>query len=148
MKHRRQLMVLLLGTLFSCHVFANELTGLWKAFDGNGKPTGYIRILEDHDTYSGFIKKGMPDYQGDGLCHVCPGERKNQKLIGMTILKGVVATGEGAYKGTEILDPISGKTYKVKLTLKESGQTLIVRGYVGMPVFGKTREWKRAENGQ
>lgn len=148
MKHSRQLMVLLLGLLLSCHVSANELSGLWKAYDENDQPTGYIRIVENNDTYIGVIEKGMPDYKGDGICHVCKGDRKNKKLLGMTILKGVVAKGKGRYTGTEILDPISGNTYKVNLQLKDSGQTLLVRGYIGMPILGQTREWKRAENGQ
>jgi uncharacterized protein (DUF2147 family) len=59
-----------------------------------------------------------------------------------------VAKGDNHYQGTEILDPFSGNTYRVKLKLKDLGETLEVRGYVGFSLFGRTQIWKRVESGQ
>jgi len=78
----------------------------------------------------------------------CEGDRKGQRLIGMTILKKVTAKGNGAYQGKEILDPFSGKTYRVKLKLKETNQVLEVRGFVGLSLFGRTQLWKRVNDGE
>lgn len=63
---------------------------------------------------------------------------------GMAVLKGVKAKGE-VFEGTEILDPFSGNTYRVKLTLKEHGQKMDVRGFVGLSLFGRTQVWERVE---
>ena len=127
---------------------AEDLTGLWKAHDDKGNPTGYIRILEENTFFTGVIEKGLESDKDEQFCTACQDERKNQKLVGMTMMKGVVVTGDKTYQGTEILDPFSGNTYRVKLQLKDAGQTLEVRGYVGLSLFGRTQIWKRAENGQ
>jgi uncharacterized protein (DUF2147 family) len=56
----------------------------------------------------------------------------------------VKAKGD-VFEGTEILDPFSGNTYRVKLTLKEQGQKMDVRGFVGLSLFGRTQVWERVE---
>ena len=40
---------------------------------------------------------------------------------------------------------IHGKTYKVRLSLEDNGQKLDVRGYVGMPMLGRTQTWIRKD---
>ena len=65
----------------------------------------------------------------------------------MTMMKNVKAQDEN-YLGDEILDPFSGNTYRVKLKLKEAGNKLEVRGFVGLSLFGRTQVWERVENGQ
>ncbi|HEX7369674.1 MAG TPA: DUF2147 domain-containing protein, partial [Rhodanobacteraceae bacterium] len=50
------------------------------------------------------------------------------------------------WDGGHILDPGKGKTYKVKLSLEDGGQKLDVRGYVGMPMLGRTQTWIRKTN--
>jgi len=44
--------------------------------------------------------------------------------------------------GGTIYDPEEGKTYKCKLNF-ESSDKLKVRGYVGIPAFGKTMYWTK-----
>jgi uncharacterized protein (DUF2147 family) len=118
--------------------------GLWKAHDDSGKPTGYIRVKENNGVYTGVIEKGLETDKEDKYCHACKDERKGQKLVGMTMMKNVKAKGD-AYEGTEILDPFSGNTYRVKLKLDEDGQKMQVRGYVGLSLFGRTQQWQRVE---
>jgi len=60
----------------------------------------------------------------------------------MTIMWGVKKDGDH-WDGGKILDPNNGKTYKVKLTPKDNGQKLDVRGYIGMPLLGRTQTWIR-----
>ncbi len=118
--------------------------GLWKAHNDKGVPTGYIRVTEQNGVFTGVIEKGLETDKEDKYCTSCKDERKNQKLVGMTMMKNVKAKGD-TYQGDEILDPFSGNTYKVKLTLKEAGNTMEVRGFVGVSLFGRTQIWQRVE---
>ena len=52
---------------------------------------------------------------------------------------------DGAYSGGEILDPDTGGVYRSTMTLSADGRRLTVRGYIGIPLFGRTQEWVRAE---
>lgn len=67
--------------------------------------------------------------------------------LGMTMLSGLRDSGSGEYQG-EIYNRENAKTYRAKLTPAEPDQ-LLVRGYVGIPLFGKTQVWRRpaAEHG-
>ena len=49
------------------------------------------------------------------------------------------------YTCGEILDPKNGKVYKSKLSLHEGGRKLEVRGYVGVPMFGRSQVWLRQD---
>jgi len=124
------------------------IAGLWQTHDDDGKPTGHVRITQAAGIYTGKIEKGLPSDTEEKYCDACEGDRKGQRLIGMTILKKVTAKGNGAYQGKEILDPFSGKTYRVKLKLKETNQVLEVRGFVGLSLFGRTQLWKRVNDGE
>ena len=44
----------------------------------------------------------------------------------------------------EILDPKNGKEYKCYIKLIDNN-TLKLRGYIGISMFGRTAIWKRAE---
>lgn len=67
--------------------------------------------------------------------------------LGMTLLSGLRDTGSGDYQG-EIYHRENAKTYRATLTPAEPDQ-LLVRAYVGIPLFGKTQVWRRpaAEHG-
>lgn len=140
----RHFLVLTVLFMFGRNVNALENTpaGLWKTFDDKGKATGYIRVIENQDIYTGVIEKGLPTDKEDKLCTLCKDERRDKKLIGMTVIKNVKAKGD-SYEGSEILDPFSGNTYRVKLTLKEAGKKMEVRGFVGISLFGRTQIWER-----
>lgn len=140
-------LLITLSLLTSMLAFASDAdspAGLWQTRDDDGKPTGYIRINEADGTYSAVIEKGMPQDKEEKYCTKCTDERKDQRLIGMTIMKNVKAKGVH-FVGDEILDPLSGNTYRVKLTLKDAGKKLEVRGFIGISLFGRTQIWERAE---
>ncbi|KQO26666.1 hypothetical protein ASF11_03005 [Acidovorax sp. Leaf76] len=67
--------------------------------------------------------------------------------LGMTLLSALRDTGGGDYQG-EIYNRENAKTYRATLTPAEPDQ-LLVRAYVGIPLFGKTQVWRRpaAEHG-
>jgi uncharacterized protein (DUF2147 family) len=122
-------------------------TGLWKTIDDtSGKPKALIRISESNGELSGRIEKIFPEpgKDPDPLCTKCEGTRKDQKVIGMTILFGMKRDGD-EYNGGQILDPDNGKIYRSKLSLIDGGKKLNVRGYIGVPMLGRTQTWLREE---
>lgn len=121
--------------------------GLWKSIDdATGKPKALIRISENNGELSGKIEKlfRAPEEDQNPLCVKCEGALKDQPVIGMTILSGLKKDGE-EYSGGQIIDPANGKVYKSKLTVVDDGQKLNVRGYIGMPMLGRTQTWLREQ---
>jgi uncharacterized protein (DUF2147 family) len=64
---------------------------------------------------------------------------RSRPLIGMNLLDGYQYKG-GKWQGS-LYDPESGKTYKSQITLGSDG-TLQMRGYIGMPMLGRTAVWE------
>ncbi len=57
-------------------------------------------------------------------------------------MRNLKASGEEFIDG-EILDPENGTTYRCKIRLEEGGHKLVVRGYVGVALFGRSQSWER-----
>ncbi|MGQ3052139.1 MAG: DUF2147 domain-containing protein [Roseateles sp.] len=121
--------------------------GLWKTIDDDGKTAkSLVRISEQGGTLVGSIDKLLdPKDPGDSKCDKCSDDRKDKPVVGLQIIRGVKADGEGLWGGGEILDPNNGKTYRTRLKPVDSGKKLEVRGYVGAPLFGRTQTWIRVE---
>jgi uncharacterized protein (DUF2147 family) len=121
--------------------------GLWKTIDDeSGKPKSLVRITENNGELDGKIEKlfRTPDQEQNPKCDKCSGALKDQPMIGMTILSGLKKDGD-SYSGGQIVDPASGKTYKSKLSVAEDGKKLNVRGYIGLPMIGRTQTWLRED---
>ena len=119
--------------------------GLWQTIsDKTGKPEGYIRVLLVGGELRGVIERGMPGDDPNELCTKCPGERKNQRKIGMTIMTGLHRQGDH-WGGGEILDPDNGSIYRCRIRAIDSGRKLEVRGYIGISLLGRTQTWLRAQ---
>ena len=120
--------------------------GLWKSIDDTtGKPTALIRITEIAGEFQGKIEQIFPEpgESANPLCEVCEGNLKNQSVVGMTILEGMRRDGAD-YTGGRILDPDNGKIYRGTMKLIDGGNKLSLRGYVGIPLFGRSQVWLRA----
>ncbi len=63
-------------------------------------------------------------------------------LCGLKMLDGFTPDGNGGWQGGQIYDPESGKTYKSVMHLAADG-TLHVRGYIGIPLLGRSEIWTR-----
>ena len=66
---------------------------------------------------------------------------RNRALCGLTIGTAFVPDGSDAAKNGKIYDPASGKTYSAQMQLR--GDTLLLRGYVGISLLGRTESWHR-----
>ena len=57
-------------------------------------------------------------------------------------MKGLKKSSPEAWSGGEILDPEEGEIYKVKINMVND-KTLEVRGYIDIPLLGRTQTWVR-----
>lgn len=140
---------LIVLAMSALHAWADDTSpvGLWKSIDDNtGKAKSLIRISESDGQLNGTVEKlfRAPGEEQNPKCDKCSDARKDQPIIGMTILSGLKKNGN-EYSGGEILDPVNGKLYKSKLSVVDNGKKLQVRGYIGAPLFGRTQVWVREE---
>jgi len=123
--------------------------GVWKTIDDKTKTErAQIRITEAGGVLSGKIEKLLAaDAKQDGVCDKCSDDRKDKPMLGLEVLRGVKkAEGEAElWDGGTILDAAEGKVYKVRLTPADGGKKLEVRGFIGMPMLGRTQVWTRVE---
>jgi uncharacterized protein (DUF2147 family) len=120
--------------------------GLWKTIDDEtGKPKSILRISESNGEYKAKIEKlfRQPSEDQNPKCDKCEDARKDQPIIGMTIMTGMKLQEGLDYAGGQILDPHNGKIYKAKMSLDEDGKKLNLRGYIGLPILGRTQVWMR-----
>jgi uncharacterized protein (DUF2147 family) len=145
----RVLLAGVLASVLSAGVWAQESTpvGVWKSIDDeSGRERSIIRITEVNGELQGAVEKifERPGDDPEHLCRKCKGARKDQPIVGMTILWGL-KRDDDVWKGGEILDPDNGKTYRCKMTLTDGGTKLDVRGYIGISLIGRTQTWLRVE---
>lgn len=137
----------LAAALFASTAFAQATpAGTWKTIDDTtGKPRGLVEITEKEGVYSGKVIKSFVEGPevNTKVCDKCTDARKDQPIIGMTIMTGLRKTGDNEWSGGEILDPESGKLYKSKMSLAEDGKKLNVRGFIGISLLGRTQTWER-----
>jgi uncharacterized protein (DUF2147 family) len=67
---------------------------------------------------------------------------KSRPVLGLQILRGFTYAGDRLWSGGKIYDPKSGNDYSAKMTLVDE-QNLDLRGYVVIPLFGRTEKWTR-----
>jgi uncharacterized protein (DUF2147 family) len=153
MKLRRSLLLSMpfLAALVLAHpafALAASPAGVWRTIDDNThKPRSLVRIVEVNGQLQGKVEKVFAEPGADPapLCAKCEGERNNKPIVGMTILWGMKKKDDNQWKGGEILDPKNGKTYSCKITLSDDGQSLTVRGFVGLSLLGRSQTWQRVE---
>ena len=119
--------------------------GRWKTYDDKtGALHGLVEITEEQGVLQGRILKSYDPLKPNPTCELCEGERKGQPVLGMVFLWGLTRQGE-EFKGGFILDPDNGKVYKAKLKLDEGGRKLLVRGFIGISLLGRTQTWVRED---
>lgn len=67
---------------------------------------------------------------------------RERPLCGLQIGDGFVEVDAQHARAGHLYDPQSGRTYSGQMTAE--GDLLRLRGYVGLPVFGRTETWVRA----
>ncbi|WP_445451999.1 DUF2147 domain-containing protein [Flavobacterium sp. 25HG05S-40] len=122
--------------------FAQSILGKWKTIDDlTGKEKGVVEIYEHKGKIYGRIVEIFEHDKKHLKCEKCQGDDKNKPILGLNIIKGLIKNDD-VYDGGKIIDPKNGKSYNCKITL-DGKDKLVVRGYIGISLFGRSQTWIR-----
>jgi uncharacterized protein (DUF2147 family) len=120
-----------------------RVLGEWVTEEGKAR----VRIELCGDRYCGRIvwlkepeKNGAPVRDDKNPDH----SLREQPVLGLRIISDFNYDGEGVWSGGTVYDPESGNDYRGKMTLADD-RTLELRGYVLIPLFGRSETWTRWE---
>lgn len=153
----KKILVLIAGVVIGCMATVTiakpahqTAEGYWKTVDDVTKRVKsiiYISKNKQTGALQGKIVKTYPspDEKPLKICKKCKGERHNKPILGMTILTDLRPDKKtnGLWVDGNILDPRNGKTYHCTVRLKDHNKKLSVRGYIGIPLFGRSQVWLR-----
>ena len=139
---RPQSLVLVFSLLFPQGNDGAGIVGEWLTAGGESRVEIYMC---DSVTYCGKIvwlrdplKEGKPVADDknpeDSL--------RSRPVLGLQIMRGFTYAGDRVWSGGKIYDPKSGNDYSGKMTLVDD-RNLDLRGYVVIPLFGRTEKWTR-----
>ena len=116
---------------------ADAIMGLWLTGDRDAK----VRIYACGPKFCGkivWVKNGPPTDRKNPNPAL-----RNRPITGLTIMKGF-SFRTNQWVGGRLYDPKSGNTYRGSMRLA-SPNRLKLRGYVLLPLFGRTDIWTRVK---
>lgn len=126
------------------------IEGYWTAIsDKTHKPSSVIKISVKNNRLVGKVMKGLEKKkpgEEDKTCISCPLPFKDKKILGLEFMWGLKQSDPTHWEGGHVLDPESGHIYSVNASLSEDGSKLMMRGYIGISLFGRTQTWLRREH--
>ncbi len=123
---------------------AQDVTGKWKTVDDKtGEAKSVVEIYKQDGKIFGKIIEIFDPKKQNLNCVECSGSDKNKPIMGLVIIKGLEKDGDEYNDGT-ITDPNNGKVYKCYIEL-ENPNKLLVRGYIGFSLLGRTQYWQRVK---
>lgn len=135
-------MLSIVGIFYVSVATAAAPVGNWTTIDDKtGKKRSVVGLEVKNGELSGTILDVYAEAGDTGICKLCPGPFKDKPIKKLKFLWGLKEHADGSWSGGEILDPKTGKIYHVKMIQK--GDKLYVRGYVGVPMLGRTQIWLR-----
>lgn len=161
-------LIALFVLLISPLSWANSgIEGYWLKETEDPHKSAVIQIYAEGQTFNGRIAKlrypqfvkGEKSHTGEIVPDHLVGKTKvdvlnpnetarTRPIQGLELIAGFKPDGSNAWGGATIYNPEDGKTYICKATLSKDGRTLKVRGYVGVPMLGRTQTWTRVASPQ
>jgi uncharacterized protein (DUF2147 family) len=138
MKHLL-LLALALGLFSAPFAFAQTKADAILGTYWTPKKNGKIQISKRNNLYYGKIIEGDKPNRLD--TENPKPELRTRKVVGFEFLTGFKFDGDDQWVDGNIYDPDNGKTYSCKMW--QEGRDLQVRGYVGTPMVGRTKLFKR-----
>ncbi|PSL20387.1 DUF2147 domain-containing protein [Shimia abyssi] len=130
----KQMMMAAAMVLAGGAAMADPAEGVWKTAPGDSGGYLHVAISACGAALCGTIKEAIA---ADGA------NTGDYEHLGKKMLWDMKANGGGKYSGGKIWAPDTDKTYKSKMTL--NGNTLSVRGFVGVSAFGRSQDWTRIQ---
>ncbi|HEU4860551.1 MAG TPA: DUF2147 domain-containing protein [Chitinophagaceae bacterium] len=121
---------------------ADDILGVWMT---GGKEPAKIQIYKSGEKYYGkiiWLKNPIENGKQRADANNPDKAKQNNPIVGLIILTGFKFDGDDEWKNGDIYDPESDKIYSSYMYLKDNN-TLKVRGYVGVSLFGRTETWAR-----
>jgi uncharacterized protein (DUF2147 family) len=120
---------------------ADDIIGIWLSENKNGK----VEIYKAGNKYYGKLIWGKTMYEADGTTSKKDVKNsdvslRTRKLKDLIILTDFVFE-DNVWTDGKIYDPQAGKLYSCTMKLKAN--TLNIRGYVGISLFGRSSAWTR-----
>lgn len=139
---------LLLSTTTVLGAGTGDILGIWKTELDESK----VEVYRCGETICGkivWLKRPVYTNGSDGQVGTPIIDRKNpdpnlrnRPLIGLQIMQGFNNLDETTWGNGTLYDPKSGKSYRGKIHLAAPDR-LELRGFIGIPLFGRTSVWTR-----
>jgi len=132
---------ILLSPQTQAGVGPDDVLGTW--LNATGK--GHIQIFKQGNAYYGklvWLKEPNDEVGKPKTDKNNPdASLKSKPILGLQILRGF-QFDKDEWNGGKIYDPQNGKEYKCYMKMKDAN-TLLVRGYIGIAMVGRTETWTR-----